>query len=255
MTIETRAYTAEIKAANDGTFEAIMSAPTLDRDGEVVDALAFAPLPAKITVDIDHDMSVRSVVGSGQPFYDESGVLKIKGQFASTPLAQEVRTLVKEGHVDRMSVTFRAAQRGIGEDGIQHVTKGELLNVAFVVIPSNREAAVLAAKSGLLTTDEARELAGLDPLAADTATEELTGVDALRADVQRLAAELDEVKATVAGLVAKSFPEAPEAAPDEPTAEPAVDERAAARQRTAEKARAWLARTPSTPRTEGAITQ
>lgn len=244
MTIETRAYQAEIKAANDGTFEAIMSAPTLDRDGEVVDALAFAPLPGKITVDIDHDMSVRSVVGSGQPFYDESGVLKINGLFASTPLAQEVRTLVKEGHVDRMSVTFRAAQRGIGEDGIQHVTKGELLNVAFVVIPSNREAAVLAAKAAELAAEtDAGE------------TEELTGVDALRADVQRLAAELDEVKATVAGLVSKSFPEAPEAAPDEPAADPAVDERAAARQRTAEKARAWLARTPSTPRTEGAITQ
>ena len=239
MTIETRAYQAEIKAANDGTFEAIMSAPTLDRDGEVVDALAFAPLPGKITVDIDHDMSVRSVVGSGQPFYDESGVLKIKGLFASTPLAQEVRTLVKEGHVDRMSVTFRAALRDIGEDGLQHVRKGELLNVAFVVIPSNREAAVLAAKAA--------------ELAADADIEELPGVDALRADVQRLAAELDEVKAAVAGLVAKSFPEAPEAAPDEPTAEPAVDERAAARQRTAEKARAWLARTPSTPRTEGAI--
>lgn len=248
MTIETRAYQAEIKAANDGTFEAIMSAPTLDRDGEVVDALAFAPLPAKITVDIDHAMSVRSVVGSGEPFYDDSGVLKIRGRFASTPLAQEVRTLVKEGHVDRMSVTFRAAQRGIGEDGIQHVTKGELLNVAFVVIPSNREAAVLAAKMAAA--------AQWDPTTTtEPETVELAGVDALRADVQRLAAELDELKATVAELTTKSFPEAPEVAPDEPAADPAVDERAAARQRTAEKARAWLARTPSTPRTEGAITQ
>ncbi len=242
MTIETRAYTAEIKAANDGTFEAIMSAPTLDRDGEVVDALAFAPLPAKITVDIDHDMSVRSVVGSGQPFYDESGMLKIKGQFASTPLAQEVRTLVKEGHVDRMSVTFRAAQRSIGEDGIQHVTKGELLNVAFVVIPSNREAAVLAAKqTGLLTAGEARELEGLPPL-ADGDTVELTGLDAVAADVQRLSAEIDQLKATVAELVTKSFPEAPEAAPEPSAAEPAADERAAARQATAAKARALLAR-------------
>lgn len=242
MTIETRAYTAEIKAANDGTFEAIMSAPTLDRDGEVVDALAFAPLPAKITVDIDHDMSVRSVVGSGQPFYDESGMLKIKGLFASTPLAQEVRTLVKEGHVDRMSVTFRAAQRSIGEDGIQHVTKGELLNVAFVVIPSNREAAVLAAKqAGLLTANEAREMEGLAPL-DDGDTVELTGLDAVAADVQRLSGEIDQLKATVAELVTKSFPEAPEAAPEPPAAEPAVDERAAARQAAAAKARAVLAR-------------
>lgn len=239
MSIETRAYAAEIKAANDGTFEAIMSAPTLDRDGEVIDSLAFAPLPSKITVDIDHAMSVRSVVGSGEPFYDEAGLLKIRGRFASTPLAQEVRTLVKEGHVDRMSVTFRAAQRDIGEDGMQHVRKGELLNVAFVVIPSNREAAVLAAKAAMTAEDVRNQF--LSEYASELATE-LTGVDALRADVQRLAAELDEVRAAVAGLVAKSFPEAPEAAPDEPAAEPAVDERAAARQSTAAKARAYLAR-------------
>lgn len=234
MSIETRAYTAEIKAANDGTFEAIMSAPTLDRDGEVIDSLAFAPLPSKITVDIDHAMSVRSVVGSGEPFYDEAGLLKIRGRFASTPLGQEVRTLVKEGHVDRMSVTFRAAQRDVGEDGLQHVRKGELLNVAFVVIPSNREAAVLAAKSGLLTPDEAREMAGAEVV-------ELTGLDAVAADVQRLSAEIDQLKATVAELVTKSFPEAPEAAPEPPAAVPAVDERAATRQRIAEKARARVA--------------
>lgn len=238
MSIETRAYTAEIKAANDGTFEAIMSAPTLDRDGEVIDSLAFAPLPPKITVDIDHAMSVRSVVGSGEPFYDGAGLLKIRGRFASTPLGQEVRTLVKEGHVDRMSVTFRAAQRDIGEDGMQHVRKGELLNVAFVVIPSNREAAVLAAKAAMTAEDVRDQF--LTEYVSELATE-LVGIDAVRADVQRLAAELDEVRATVAGLVAKSFPEAPEAAPSESTA-PAVDERAAARQATAAKARAALAR-------------
>ncbi len=246
MSIETRAYTAEIKAASDGSFEAIMSAPTLDRDGEVIDSLAFAPLPSKITVDIDHAMSVRSVVGSGEPFYDEAGLLKIRGRFASTPLGQEVRTLVKEGHVDRMSVTFRGAQRDIGEDGLQHVRKGELLNVAFVVIPSNREAAVLAAKSGLLaspdarsgllTPDEAREMMA----AADTV--ELTGLDAVAADVQRLSGEIDQLKATVAELVTKSFPEAPEAAPEPSAADPAADERAAARQAMTAKARALLAR-------------
>lgn len=242
MTIETRAYTAEIKAASNGEFEAIMSAPTLDRDGEIVDAHAFAPLPDKITVDIDHDMSVRSVVASGRPYYDDAGLLKIKGQFASTPLAQDVRTLVKEGHVDRMSITFRAAQRDIGEDGVMHIRKGELLNVAFVAIPANREAVVLAAKHGLLVPAEAREEDG-PPAADEPGTVELEGIDALRADVQRLAAELDEVKATVAGLVAKTpSPEAPEAAPSEPTTEPVVDERAAARQAAAAKARAYLAR-------------
>lgn len=249
MSIETRAYQVEVKAAGDGSFEAIMSAPTLDRDFEVVDSLAFAPLPDKITVDIDHDMSVRSVVGSGVPFYDEAGLLKIRGQFASTPLGQEVRTLVKEGHVDRMSITFRNAQRSIDDGGVQHVTKGELLNVAFVVIPSNREAAVLAAKSnGLATTD-----LGLLAEAQTMVDAEVVDLTTLQADIAALAADLDELKTTVAGLVSKSSTAAPEAAPDpDPPADapeapaPVEDVRAAARQAMAEKARAVLARTPPT---------
>jgi HK97 family phage prohead protease len=221
VTIQTKAYGVEIKAEGDGLadgeFIAIMSAPTLDRDGEIIDSEAFAPLPEKITVDIDHDMSVRSIVASGRPYY-EDGLLKLRGKFASTPLAQDVRTLVREGHVDRMSVTFRAAQREIGEDGVTHIRSGELLNVAFVAIPSNREAAVLAAKS-----------ADGDP-AADLATE----VAGLRSDV-------DELRSVLSAL-RDSFPTtAPESAPDESAAPVAVDERAAGRQRRTAKARAMLA--------------
>src|SRR5688572_28640128 len=91
---------ASIKAASDdageGAFEAIMSVPVLDRDGEVVDAKAFEPLPDHITIDIDHGMSVEKTVGSGQPYYD-GDVLKVRGRFASTPLAQVVRSLVVDG--------------------------------------------------------------------------------------------------------------------------------------------------------------
>jgi HK97 family phage prohead protease len=248
---ESKAFTVDIKADGDGLkageFVAIMSAPTLDRDLEVIDAGAFAPLPEKITVDIDHAMSVRSVVASGTPFYD-GDLLKIKGRFASTPLGQEVRTLVREGHLDRMSVTFRAAQRDVAEDGVTHIKSAELLNVAFVVIPSNRDAAVLAAKSadertGKLTPDEARSMLAAksaDDVAAAEVVE-LDGIDAVRADVARLANDLDQLSATVAELVTKSLPPAPEAAPAYPPAVEAVDERAADRQSMAAKARASLA--------------
>ena len=226
---ESKAFTVDIMADGDGLkageFVAIMSAPTLDRDLEVIDAGAFAPLPEKITVDIDHAMSVRSVVASGTPFYD-GDLLKIKGRFASTPLGQEVRTLVREGHLDRMSVTFRAAQRDVAEDGVTHIKSAELLNVAFVVIPSNRDAAVLAAKSA-------------DDVAAAEVVE-LDGIDAVRADVARLANDLDQLSATVAELVTKSLPSAPEAAPVDPPAVEAVDERAADRLRSVAKARALM---------------
>ncbi len=238
MSIVTKTFDAEIKTEGDGIgpnqFLSIMSAPTLDRDGEIVDALAFAPLPDHIPVDIDHTMRVLDVVGSGPPTYLPDGRLSILGDWADTDTAKTVRQLVKGGHVRSMSITFRAAQREVDEnDGLPHIRKGELLNVAFVVIPSNREAVVMAAKAAGLTAPA--DIAGAD-------TVELTGLDAVAADVQRLSAEIDQLKATVAELVTKSFPEAPEAAPEPPAAEPAADERAAARQATAAKARALLAR-------------
>lgn len=143
---------ASVKASKDddggpGGFDAIISTGAVDRDGEVLLPGAFNPLPEHITVDMDHGLSVASTVGSGEPYYDGE-VLKVKGRFASTALGQTVRTLVKEGHIRTMSVAFRAPKEA-WEDrgGVPHLTKGELLNVAFVGVPANPEAAVLAAKS------------------------------------------------------------------------------------------------------------
>ncbi len=141
-----------LKAVDDGPnggFEAILSTPTLDRDGEIVDTKAFDPLPARIPIDHDHGMSVMSTVGSGEPFY-EGDVLRIKGSFASTARAQEVRALVKEGHIDRMSVAFINPVRET-KDGVPHVVRAELINAGIVCIPANREAAITAAKR--LTTE------------------------------------------------------------------------------------------------------
>ena len=140
-----------IKAPDDedgpGTFEAILSAPTLDRDGEVIDARAFEPLPDHITIDVDHGMSVTTTVGSGTPYYD-GDVLMFRGVFSSIPRAQEVRTLVKEGHIRKMSVAFMNAKRETDPDDERpHIRSAELLNAAIVPIPSNRDADILAAKA------------------------------------------------------------------------------------------------------------
>lgn len=140
----------EVKAAEDddsphGGFDVILSAPTLDRDGEIVDAKIFEPLPDHITFDIDHGMSTATTVGSGTPFY-EGDVLRVKGTYSSIPRAQEVRTLVREGHIRTTSVAFMGAVRE-ETDGVTHIVKAELLNGAFVPIPSNRESVVLSAKT------------------------------------------------------------------------------------------------------------
>lgn len=143
---------AEVKAAEDdnpddpnGNFDVILSAPTLDRDGEIVDSKIFDPLPDHITFDIDHGMSTATTVGSGTPFYD-GDVLRVKGTYSSIARAQEVRTLVREGHIRTTSVAFMGAVRE-EKDGVPHIVKAELLNGAFVPIPSNRESVVLSAKS------------------------------------------------------------------------------------------------------------
>lgn len=147
--MEAKSFMAgEVKALDDGpngSFEVILSTPSLDRDGEVIDAGAFEPLPKHITFDIDHGLSTATTVGSGEPRY-EDGVLKVSGSFSSIPRAQEVRTLVAEGHIRTTSVAYMSAKRS-RVDGVTHVTSAELLNGAFVPVPSNRDAVVLAAKS------------------------------------------------------------------------------------------------------------
>jgi hypothetical protein len=128
-----------------GTFEVILSAPTLDRDGETLATDGWKmPLPDHITFDSDHGMSVATTVGSGVPSIDEStGNLVVSGTYSSLPRAQEVRTLVNEGHIRTTSVAFMSAK--LTKDG-KTLTQRELLNGAFVAIPSNREALVLSSK-------------------------------------------------------------------------------------------------------------
>lgn len=139
---------AEVKSTSgdnpNGEFEVILSAQTVDRDGEVIDARAFEPLPESIPVHAFHDF--HDPIGRAWPFYD-GDVLKARGVFASTPRAQEIRTLVAEGVIGHTSVGFMSADRKDGEDGTPHIVKGELLEGSFVSVPSNREAAVVMAKS------------------------------------------------------------------------------------------------------------
>jgi phage head maturation protease len=109
---------AEVKSAESdnpsGEFEVILSAETLDRDGEIIDKGAFEPLPDSIPFHAFHDFN--DPIGRAVPFYD-GDVLKARGTFASTPRAQEIRTLVAEGVIGHTSVGFMAAVRKDTEDG------------------------------------------------------------------------------------------------------------------------------------------
>lgn len=126
-----------------GAFEVVLSTPAKDRDGDELAAEDWKqPLPDHITFDTDHGMSVAATVGSGAPSM-EDGKIVVRGTYSSLPRAQEARTLVKEGHIRTVSVAFMSEK--VTKDGKTRTVR-ELLNGAFVAIPSNREAVILASK-------------------------------------------------------------------------------------------------------------
>lgn len=172
MERELKKFDAEFKAAaqSDGSYEMILSVPTEDRDGEIIDAKAFEPVPDWLNIDIDHGMSVVTTVGSGTPFY-EGDTLKLRDfRFASTTLGQEVKTLVDERHVRKMSVAYMNSEYEVDEnDGKSHLRSAELLNAAIVSIPSNRQADILAAKSADLHDRSAQEKTVLADVALEVA--------------------------------------------------------------------------------------
>ena len=129
-----------------GTFEVILSAPTKDRDGDTLLPEEWKqPLPEHITFDIDHGMSVATTVGSGVPSIDaKTGNLVVRGTYSSLDRAQEVRTLVNEGHIRTTSVAFMNEPATV-KNG-KKVNQRELLNGAFVAVPSNREAVITNSK-------------------------------------------------------------------------------------------------------------
>lgn len=143
-----------------GSFEVILSTPAEDRDGDTLLPEDWEqPLPEHITFDQDHAMTVAGTVGSGVPALDDNGNLVVTGTYSSLQRAQDVRTLVKEGHIKTTSVAFMskkvAKAKGEG-DGFKVVR--ELLNGAFVAIPSNREALVMSSKAGARNNKQDAEM-------------------------------------------------------------------------------------------------
>jgi hypothetical protein len=155
VTVQKKSATALVQAGDDpGSFEILLSTSARDRDNEVVSAKDWEqPLPGSIPLNSDHNPSVHAVVGSGQPFLDGDGNLRVVGKFASTPEGQHLRTLVNEGHVQSVSVEFiRNAAKGVNT----------LVGGAFVTVPANPEARVLASKSAWFGDLVAKAAAGED---------------------------------------------------------------------------------------------
>lgn len=146
MDVSTKSVEAAVKPVEsehpNGEFEVILSTETLDRDDENLWADEWKqPLPARIHIDGDHGRTLEKTVGSAVPCIEGNRMIG-KGTYAGTEYAQMVRQLVNEGHINSVSVTY-AERKNQKDNSIQR----ELLNAAFVAIPANPEAVVLASKS------------------------------------------------------------------------------------------------------------
>ncbi|AHH98324.1 hypothetical protein [Kutzneria albida] len=191
MNIMTKAV-ASIEPGDDdaeqpnGSFHVILSAQSKDRDGEVLRHDEWDDLPDWINFDIDHAMTVEKTIGSGVPTIEDDGNLHVRGTYSSLRLAQDVRTLVNERHVRNTSVTFMTRKEQ--KDG-KTVVKRELLNGAFVAIPSNRDTVVLESKGLDVTAKagarnsarDAKQIQAIHDAAADLGAS-CSGADAVNAD-------------------------------------------------------------------------
>lgn len=149
MDIETKWLSAAIEVKDTGGetggFEAILSTPDVDRDGEAIDVKSWGSLPESIPVNVDHDMSVDGLIGTGVPRI-EDGVVKLSVTFASTAEAQKVRTLVQEKHVRATSVEF-LRKTTTDQKGLK-TTSREMIGAAVTNYPANAGARILSAKAG-----------------------------------------------------------------------------------------------------------
>lgn len=138
MQLATKRATATVSPSSDpGEFDILLSNDALDRHGEQLHQKDWRQLPQWVPINVNHSDSVTDVVGSGRPYFDSQGNLRVKGAFADTDAAQHVRALVAGGHVKSVSVEFLRHRDGTRE----------LIGGAFVSLPANPAAQVLSAKA------------------------------------------------------------------------------------------------------------
>jgi hypothetical protein len=142
MSLITKRATVTPSGDAGGSFDAILSTPSVDRDGESLASHSWKqPLPARISITTDHTGSVADVVASGEPYLAADGSLRLKGKFAATEKGQQIRQLVVGGDIDSLSVELLRRKDANGQP------VNELVGASFVLLPANTDAVVLSAKS------------------------------------------------------------------------------------------------------------
>lgn len=154
-----------VSAPDEKTVRAVVAASTLDRDGDVIDVASMRlPLkggghiyareltgaePIDLPLFVNHERDVRSVIGSARSaVLNDAGELEMTFGFSSRELAQDMHTLIREGHLDN------AWSHTIIYDPYQDISDGviydaEVVEVSLVFRGSNYDARLLEVSKSL----------------------------------------------------------------------------------------------------------
>lgn len=151
---------------DDGTLEGYASTfGNVDLGDDVIEKGAFADTignikTAGIPLLADHVASTASVLGTIYDAREDRKGLYIKARFSSAASAQDVRTKLVEGHLNKMSIGYEPVKFAFEErEGktIRVLQQIKLWETSVVVFPMNPEAAVSRVKC--LSGDERKALA------------------------------------------------------------------------------------------------
>lgn len=198
-------------AEGERRIQFVASSNQLDRHGERVD-VASLRLPLKsggeirvsqigengvegidIPLMLNHSADIRDVIGSVRKAFYVDGELIFEAGFSKREIAQEILTLVEEGH---LSNAFSITMSDFDYDyDTQVISNAEVLEVSVVFRGANKEARLLAIKS-LLGGEQMEEAEKIDVVEADKTEEavEETIVEETEAEAEVVESSDDEAK-------------------------------------------------------------
>lgn len=141
----------EFKAdeADEASFTAYASVfGSVDEVNDIVVAGAFAKsLETDRSVKCLFNHDPNQVIGIFDEIREDDKGLFVKGRFADTHKGQEVRTLVKMGAINSLSIGYRTKDYEWASTGERILKEVALYEISFVSFPANTSANVISAKS------------------------------------------------------------------------------------------------------------
>ena len=178
-------YTIEVKALADteGAFTGDLSVyGNIDDVGDIVEHGFFDSTLSKRThfpLLWQHDMT--QPIGSFDVVSSDGPALVIDGKFDMNVMrGREAYSLLKNGHINGLSIGYTVSDYKYDGDGIRHLYDGELMEGSLVTFPANR-LATAQAKQRLCVMEHKSRYAGLKFLAKMTEEERLAALEELEA--------------------------------------------------------------------------